>query len=90
MCRLTNVPSYNLDFLKIVFDTPDIGLGEQTDHYARGHESCIWSELCITNYTSLEALMRDTIRVEFAEGIRFNPIHQNNGPFCARPLVTVH
>jgi hypothetical protein len=79
--QLRNVPSYNTDFFKIILDIPHIGLDEQFDRYARGLKSYIWSELCTTDYTSLEALMRDAERVESAKGTRFNPNQQKSGPF---------
>jgi hypothetical protein len=85
--KLRDVPSYNTDFLKIILDIPHIGLDEQIDRYARGLKSYIWSELCTTDYTSLEALMRDAERVESAKGNRFNPSQHNNGPFRPGPVA---
>ena len=85
--QLRDVPSYNTDFLKIILDIPHIGLDEQIDRYARGLKSYIWSELCTTDYTSLEALMRDAERVESAKGNRFNPSQHNNGPFRPGPVA---
>jgi Retrotransposon gag protein len=61
--QLRDVPSYNTEFLKIILDIPHIGLDEQIDRNARGLKSYIWSELCTTDHTSLEALMRDAERV---------------------------
>lgn len=71
--QLKDVPSYNTDFLKIILDIPHIGIDEQIDRYARGLKSYIWSELCTTDYTTLEALMRDAERIESAKGTRFKP-----------------
>jgi hypothetical protein len=57
-CRhLRDVPSYNKDFLKIILDILYIGLNEQIDLGARGLKSYMLSELCTTDYTSLEALI---------------------------------
>jgi hypothetical protein len=85
--QLRDVPSYNTDFLKIILDIPHIGLDEQIDRYARDLKSYIWSELCTTDYLSLEALMRDAERVESAKGTRFNPNQQNSGPFRPGPVA---
>jgi hypothetical protein len=74
-------------FSKSSSTSPKIGLDEQIDRYARGLKSYIWSELCTTDYTSLEALMRDAERVESAKGTRFNPIQQNNGLFRPGPVA---
>jgi Retrotransposon gag protein/Zinc knuckle len=84
--QLRDIPPYNTDFLKIILDIPQIGLDEQIDRYARGLKSYIWSELCTTDYNSLEALMRVAERVESAKGNRFNPSQQNNGPFRPGPV----
>jgi hypothetical protein len=86
--QLKDVPSYNTDFLKIILDIPHIGLEEQIDRYARGLKSFIWSELCTTDYTSLEALMRDAERVKSSKGTRFNLSQQNHGPFRSGPGAT--
>jgi hypothetical protein len=85
--QLRDVPSYNTDVLKIILDIPHIGLDEQIDRYARGLKSYIWYELCTTDYTSLEAPMRDAEKVESAKGTLFNPNQQNHGPFRPGPVV---
>jgi hypothetical protein len=85
--QLRDVPSYKTDCLKIILDIPHIGLDEQIDRYARGLKSYIWSELCTTDYTSLEAFMRDAERVESAKGNRFNPSQHYNGPFRPGPVA---
>jgi hypothetical protein len=84
--QLRDVPSYNTDFLKIILDIPHIGLDEQIYRYARGLKLYIWSELCTTDYTSLEALMRDAERVESAKGTRFNPSQSTTNTFRSGPM----
>jgi len=76
--QLKDVQTYNTDFLKIILDIPSIGLDEQLDRYARGLKPYIWSELCTTDYTTLEDLMRDAERVESAKTNRFRPNRLNN------------
>jgi Retrotransposon gag protein/Zinc knuckle len=84
--QLRDVPSYNTDFLKIILDIPRIGLDEQIDRYARGLKPYIWSELCTTDYESLEDLMRDAERIESAKGNRFKTNPQGTQPFRSGPV----
>jgi Retrotransposon gag protein len=84
--HLRDVPSYNTDFLKIILDIAHIGLDEQIDRYARGLKSYIWSKLCTTDYTSLEALMRDAKRVDSETGNHFNPSKSTTNTFRSGPM----
>jgi hypothetical protein len=86
--QLRDVPSYNTDFLKIILDIPHIGIDEQIDRYARGLKPYIWSELCTTDYTTLETLMRDAERIESAKGNRYKPNQptNNSGIFRSGPV----
>jgi hypothetical protein len=54
--------------------------------YARGIKSYIWSELCTTDYNSLEALMRGAERVESAMGTRLNPSRSATNTFRSGPM----
>jgi hypothetical protein len=80
--------SLRTDFLKIILDIPHIGIDEQIDRYARGLKPYIWSELCTTDYTDLETLMKDAERIESAKGNRFKPNQPTSAPgtFRSGPL----
>jgi Retrotransposon gag protein len=87
--QLRDVPSYNADFLKIILDIPHMGIDEQIDRYARGLKPYIWSELCTTDYTSLEGLMGDAERIESAKGNLHKPNQSTNdsGTFRSGPVT---
>jgi hypothetical protein len=65
-----DVKTFNADFLRILIDIPRISTDEQLDRYSRGLKPYIWAELCTTDYTNLEDLMRDAERVESAKANR--------------------
>lgn len=58
--------TFNVDFQKILIDTPNISIEEQIDRYTRGFVPSIWRELCIKDYESLAGTMRDAKRVKSA------------------------
>jgi hypothetical protein len=68
--QVKDVKTFNTDFLKILIDIPGISTDEQLDRYSRGLKPYVWSELCTTDYTNLEDLMRDAERVESAKAHR--------------------
>ena len=65
--QMKDVGTFNADFLGIVLDIPDITESEKMDRYSRGLKSYIWEVLCTKEYTSLEAIMTDALKVEAAK-----------------------
>eukprot|EP00170_Pyropia_yezoensis_P002209 contig_9276_g2213 len=71
--QMKDVASYNKSFQSIILDIPDITMTEQIDRYSRGLKSYIWAALCLKQYDTLDAVMRNALRVEAAKrGILFD------------------
>ena len=62
--QMKDVSSFNTDFLRIVLDIPDITESEKIDRYTRGLKPYIWEVLCTKDYTNLEVIMTDALKVE--------------------------
>eukprot|EP00170_Pyropia_yezoensis_P000123 contig_1036_g124 len=65
--QIKDVGTFNKTFLSVVVDIPDITEAEKIDRYTRGLKRDIWQALCLKNYTELEPLMTDALRVEAAK-----------------------
>lgn len=64
---MKDVTSYKKSFQSITLDIPDITTAEQIDRYSRGLKGYIWEALCLKQYDTLDAVMRDTLKVEAAK-----------------------
>lgn len=65
--QMKDVASYNKSFQSIILDIPEITMAEQIDRYSRGLKSYIWEALCLKQYDTLDAVMRDALKVEAAK-----------------------
>lgn len=68
---MKDVARYNKSFQSIILDIPDITKAEQIGRYSRGLKSYNWEALCRKLYVTLDAKMRDALKVEAAKrGVR--------------------
>lgn len=64
----STVSAYNETFLRIIMDLPKITADETIDRYMRGLKRYIRTELCTKEYTRLNLIMADSLRIEASKG----------------------
>lgn len=65
--QIHDAETFNKTFLSVVVDIPDITAAERSDCYTRCLKRDIWEALCLKNYTKLENVMTDALRMKAAK-----------------------
>lgn len=66
--QYSTVSCYNEDFIRIITDIPTISAEEAVDRYMRGLKKYIRTELCTKEYSKVNDMMSDALKVESSKG----------------------